>query len=633
MWRALKSGGFWALFALTGLGAACGESPRAPLFPPLNTAGASNQGVAGSLSLAGRANTSTLSACAGAVPWAPLTRWPFVDLDATLDMLFGPGTTLASVAKIEDRGYTRDLSYVFVQALRQVAVDRAHSAVADSDVFESCGEDDDAPSCIAPWLRSWGEKLYRRPLTNEQTDAYVVQFRSALRDLSPAEAARNALVSMILSPYFVLRIELGDAKTGQLTSDELATRLSHFALRRDADSELRARAASGELNDPAARLTELHRLWDTPEGQNARALQHLAWLGLDADHLPSTFEPELRAAMLDQTKQLIDDVLRRQNGTLLELLSSPPPPLSPLLIEHYGSAQPPAEGSVTGSQLFAGMLSEPLFLSSYPRASQRGRALVQGLLCTPIPDHPAQADATLGVGSTPRERLNQSLSANPACMGCHHLIDPTGFALEAFDEQGRLTGFDSTGAVLVTDSDYQEPVANPNELGRAIASSEQGVMCAARHYLEYVLDRELPNPNGTGATGNAGPPPVPLLRENPEERWLECLQRSNSPEGFRLVDAAEQLVTSDAFSTVSALPKRVVAFDTNVAPLEHARQETSQFRGVFPYPGDQATIDRYLAALTQLQELDATATPAAGGEAGANGQAGAGSEGGAGGAP
>lgn len=632
MWRALKSGGLCAFFALTGLAAACSESPRVP--PPLNIAGTSNLG-AGGLSLGGGNGIDiniTLSGCAGPVPPAPLTRWSLVDLDNTLDMLFGPGTSLASVIEIADRGYARDLSYLFVQALRRVAVDRAGSAVADSDVFEVCGEDDSDAACIAPWLRSWGQKLYRRPLTNEQTDAYVVQFRSALRDSSPAEAARNSLVSMILSPYFVLRIELGDGKTGQLTPDELAARLSHFATRRAPDDALRALAASGELKGPSVLLAELRRLWDTPEGRNARALQHLAWLGLDVDGLPRTLQPELRAAMVEQATLLIDDVFRNQGGTLLQLLSSAPLPPSPLLAEHYRSAIPPSEGPFAKSELFAGMLSEPVFLSTHAHAPQRGRALLEGLLCSPIPDHPPRADATWGAGATPRERLTQSLVTDPACVGCHDLIDPSGFALEAFDDQGRLTGFDTTGAVPVKIGSAQQLVANPNELGRTIATGWQGTSCAARHYLEYVLDRALPNPNSFTATGT-GPPPVPIQREEPEKRWLECLLRSRTAQPFSLTEVAEQLVTSDAFSTLARLPRRVVAFDTTVDPLEHALQETSQFRDVFPDPADQTTIAFYIAALKHLQSLDAMVTSGAGGESAAGGATVGGANAAAGGAP
>jgi len=169
----------------------------------------------------------------------------------------------------------------------------------------------------------------------------------------------------------------------------------------------------------------------------------------------------------------------------------------------------------------------------------------------------------------------------------------------------------------------------------AIASDRSGPACAARHYLEYVLDRKLPNPDSTGTSSNPGPPPVPVIRENPEQQWVNCLLRDAPANDFDLNRAAEELVTSDAFSHLANLPRRVIAFDTSVAPLEHALQETSQFRGVFPDPVDQDTIERYIGALRLALELDAAVgPPGGGGEAGAGGEAVGGAAGaGAGGSP
>lgn len=101
---------------------------------------------------------------------------------------------------------------------------------------------------------------------------------------------------------------------------------------------------------------------------------------------------------------------------------------------------------------------------------------------------------------------------------------------------------------------------------------------------------------------------------------------------FNLTRAAESLVQSDAFSRLAALPQRVAVFDTSVPPLEHALQETRQFRGAFPNPNDQTTLDLYRAAIEQLQTIDdAPVTPGPGGEAtgGAGGGGGASEAGGA----
>ena len=192
MWRVIKSRGTLVSWSLAGCAAAaaCSEAHR-PF--PVFTAGAggtsvqSSAGTAGSLvfPIAGR-SADDLTSCAQAVPPTPLTRWSVLDLDGTLDDLFGPGATLAGTGRVLDRRYFRDVSVGFVSALRDAARERVKSAVAESDTFEVCAPDEDDESCVQVWLSAWGEKLYRRPLTSEQLEAYVAQFQSAKSTLTPA---------------------------------------------------------------------------------------------------------------------------------------------------------------------------------------------------------------------------------------------------------------------------------------------------------------------------------------------------------------------------------------------------------------------------------------------------------------
>jgi hypothetical protein len=447
---------------------------------------------------------------------------------------------------------------------------------------------------------------------------------------------------MILSPYFVLRLELGEGTTGRLTPYEVAERLSHFATRRAPDDTLRALAAAGGLTDPAVLSAELHRLWSLPEGQAARARQHLEWLGLDEQSQSMDLDPELRADMLAQSAAFVNDVLSNQSGTLRDLLASPRQPLTERLANHYGVPAPDGAGLTfvdLDPTLFSGLLSQGLFLTRYPRPTLRGREIVQSLLCTAVPDQPASLVATFGPGTTPRERITQGTITNVACKGCHDLIDPVGFALEAFDEQGRLTGFDTAGFVPPFGGGLAPlPVTGPGDLGSAIARSDLGRTCAARQYLGYALDREL-----TGASSNvsngAPPPapapapvPLPQLPQDPALLWTSCLLQLSGSGELNLNQAAEQIVTSTAFLMRATIPKRVVAFDTSLDPLGHAIEETAQFRGVFPDQVDEQTIQRYLDALKQLQVLDALqpgGEGGAGGDASAAGASGSGTTGGA----
>ncbi len=614
MWRVLKYGGVPTLLTLAALGAACGEESQ--LTPGGQTSsGAGGAGTAGAFSFGGTASGGFVanSPCAGVVPPAPLTRLSIADIDGTLDASFGPGTTLASVVAIDDQGFQRDLSSAFVGALRTVATERVKAVVADTDSFEICEGAQGEPTCLEPWLRDQGQRLYRRPLTAEQVAAYVAQFRSANDQRTPAEAARNVLVSMTLSAYFVFRIELGERLDGQqLTAYEIAARLSHFATRQAPDAELLSAAAAGALKAPADLVAQLHRLWETPQGHRARTLRVLEWLGVSEKTLPETLDPDLRTAMLAQSSAFVDDVFESNSGSLTSLLTSPRQPLNARLALHYGAA------ALSGDELqfvnldptnSAGVLSEGPFLSSYPRPTLRGRAIIERLMCRRVPDHPAQVDASLGDEATPRQRIEQRTLGNPACLGCHAMIDATGFALDGFDDEGRATGFNTTTTLPIDLFGDAAAVMSPRELGTLIANSSSARACAAQRYLEALLDRPIAETITAKVVlppGNAGAPLNPAPYNNdPDHQWLDCLLQNAGAGDFSMTSAAELLVSGSAIQRRAGTPHQFAAFDTSLDPVEHAYQEAAQFRDAFQDSSDNQTILRYMDALRMLQRLDA----------------------------
>ena len=70
----------------------------------------------------------------------------------------------------------------------------------------------------------------------------------------------------------------------------------------------------------------------------------------------------------------------------------------------------------------------------------RGHWVLENLMGVPPPpapaDVPALEDKTIDGSLAVRERLIQHRS-NPACSGCHSLMDPLGFSLENYDAVGR----------------------------------------------------------------------------------------------------------------------------------------------------------------------------------------------------
>jgi hypothetical protein len=95
-------------------------------------------------------------------------------------------------------------------------------------------------------------------------------------------------------------------------------------------------------------------------------------------------------------------------------------------------------------------------------------------------------------GIPTRQRFEQH-SVDPACSGCHRLMDPIGFAFENYDAIGRYRTedrglpIDASGTLNGTDVDG--PFTGVAELSTILSQSEQVRSCAARQWFRYVMQR------------------------------------------------------------------------------------------------------------------------------------------------
>lgn len=124
----------------------------------------------------------------------------------------------------------------------------------------------------------------------------------------------------------------------------------------------------------------------------------------------------------------------------------------------------------------------------------RGAFVMHGLLCKEIPlpmgdlleeVKPPEPSS----GATARERYEQH-SEDPACSGCHSLMDPVGLALENFDAIGRWR--DTENGVTI-DPRGGLPgvteVAGPVELVHAIAEAETTYECIVEQWSNFTYGR------------------------------------------------------------------------------------------------------------------------------------------------
>lgn len=597
----------------TAVGGSSGDGGSTPGGSSGSSNGGSSAGAGGQPSFGGAPRTYECSLGALSVP---LVRYSKVDLEWTMQEILGLGGEPLPF-EWEDRadaGESRRPSAAFVRALWQSASSRAALFEASESQLLPCDAAvEDGSACLEGWLDRYGALFYRRALTTEQRDGYLQQLEANAAAESPLAAAQKALLSMMLSPYFVFRIELGAdlprtlaalppepgvapttyAEGTRLDGFEVAARLSHFITRSAPDFTLLSAAASGALSQPKEIDQQALRLLASPVARRGRVRQHLEWLGLEQVEQLETLEPELALELKEQAASFIDDVLTTRSGSFKELLSSSRQPLSRTLAEHYGLDLELGEAFELVElepELHAGVLGQGAWLARNPRPTLRARALFDDLLCSPMPPPPDGVTLDGYVGSTPRERINNATAAEP-CRTCHGLFDPAGFALEAFDDQGRLTGFDTTGALHLPSQLQLVELAGPVALGQTIALSDDGRRCAARRYLEHLFQDRI-DPIG--------------LERDAIEQLLQCLVVPFPYHDLDLNHLVRQVAMSSVMGRITRPAVKVVAASGASDPIAHAWEETEALRQALG-PAERPLLEQYQQALLELQSSLAAA--------------------------
>jgi hypothetical protein len=128
----------------------------------------------------------------------------------------------------------------------------------------------------------------------------------------------------------------------------------------------------------------------------------------------------------------------------------------------------------------------------------RGKFVREQLMCNtlPLPPNdlviePPELDPT----KTTKEQFEE-IGANPACAGCHTLMNPIGFIFEHYDGVGQWRDqqngmdIDAVGEVVQTDDidgDYDGAI----ELASALAGSTQVQECVSSQWFRFAYNRTV----------------------------------------------------------------------------------------------------------------------------------------------
>ena len=369
-----------------------------------------------------------------------------------------------------------------------------------------CGTEDDA--CARQIVRTLARRAWRSPVTDADI-AVPLRFYQETRTSGFEAGIEMALRSILVSPRFLFRIEQDPAGTApgtayKLSDTQLASRLSFFLWSSIPDDELLNLAIEGSLHQPEILENQTRRMLKDARSEamvNNFAeqwlyLRNLASANPDARTFPD-FDDNLRQAFRRETELFFESILR-EDRPVPDLLQANYTFLNERLAKHYGI--PNIYGSRFRRVEFApgahrgGLLSQGsiLTVTSYATRTSpvlRGKWVLTNILGTPPPPPPPNVPplkepTDTGKALTMRERMAQHRD-NPACSGCHKLMDPVGFSLENFDAVGRWRETDSLGG-LPDGSSF----TGPDGLKRALlARPELFVATTTEKLLTYALGR------------------------------------------------------------------------------------------------------------------------------------------------
>jgi Protein of unknown function (DUF1592)/Protein of unknown function (DUF1588)/Protein of unknown function (DUF1585)/Protein of unknown function (DUF1595) len=436
-------------------------------------------------------------------------------------------------------------------------------------------------------LLQFAARAYRRPLTNaESADllAYYHQVRSQ-NQLSHEEAFRNAIISVLMEPDFLYRLDITEPQTASssrarshavvrkistavpaqpLSSYALASRLSYFLWASMPDEELLRHAAANDLQKPAVLLAQARRMMKDSRVRGLATEFTGNWLAfrlfetnntVDRERFPQ-FNNDLREAMFEEPIRYVEDAIQN-NRSVLDLVYGNYTFVNPVLAKHYGI--PGVEGDVNhwvrvdNAQQYGrgGLLPMSVFMTQNSpglRTSpvKRGNWVVQKVLGIRVPPPPPvvpELPSDESKSDLPVRQMLAQHRANPFCAACHQRFDSFGLAYEGYGPIGDVRTKDLAGRPVDTAVTYPGGINGDGFEGLRDFirdhRQDQFINNLCRKLLSYGLNRTL---------------------QLSDEALVDTMQTKLAAQGDRFDSLVETIVLSPQFRN-----KRIQAPPTQIA--------------------------------------------------------------------
>jgi hypothetical protein len=409
-----------------------------------------------------------------------------------LDDSTGDKITLALASAYYDKG-----DAVATQAVPGIIT--AVPCLGQTPVTAACGQ------MVAT---QYGAKLFRRPVTPTEAMGYATFLTGQIAAGDTAQVAlASTLKTMLMSPSFAFRTELGTSKAGpvDMTTDEIASLLSYSIA--DIPPDMPLQAVSAQLGDPAVRTAQAERLAGLSTAKNKL---NEFW----SEYLALGDKPT--AVGIDQSTWMeattfFSKVVWDNSGTLKDLLTAPYTYADKTVAAVYGTAQPDATGKLmldptqrAGFLTSIAMLTQTAALSQAATVIHRGLLVRERVLCqVPPPPPPTVVPDPTQIQTIPNATARQNYAAfamnRKDCNGCHQFFQPLGLAFEVYDANGKYRTqypapismpIDSSGT-LDTAGDAAGPYMDAVGMAQKLGGSQMAQYCMSQQFAEYALGRSV----------------------------------------------------------------------------------------------------------------------------------------------
>jgi hypothetical protein len=410
-------------------------------------------------------------------------------------------------------------------------------------------------ACARQFIIRYGERLFRRPLTESEIAARLKAVSSGAGTSNDFYAGlRLALASMLVAPEFLFRVETAepdpaDPSQYRLDAYTKASRVSFLLWDTAPDDELMNAAKSGAIHTDAGLRQQLTRMISSPRyEQGARAFftDMLQLDGFENVVKDPAIYPKFSQSVADgakeQTLRTTIDLLISKKQDYRELFTSNQTfinrPLAAVYDVPFISSSDWTSYSFPASSERSGILTQVSFLSlfSHPGTSsptKRGIKVHEIFMCEPTPNPPADVDFSKvkdSTNGTIRGRLLDHME-NTGCTVCHRRSDPPGLALEHFDGLGQLRTTENGSPIDVSADLSGTKITGAVGLANYLHNEPKVPACLVRNVYAYGVGRKT---------------------DTRDEDYLADETKVFAGNGYRVPDLMIQIASSSEFFKVPA---------------------------------------------------------------------------------